>query len=422
MNEGGRDIWIRKSNVDGTLEWSSQFGSVADEEAQAIATDHNGNSYVIGWTKSADISDPNNNNTIGGFNTFIVKIDAMGNFDHSWTKQFNNAGNEFATRDVAVDDQGNVFAVFQDDNDVFVKSYDVNGNLRWETSYGGSSSRQNDRPYGLAVHKGSVFITGATGGSIDGQTYEGSGDIFLSKLDDHKLLTNQTQSPEWTKLLGSERREANPDITVDQYGQIVIAGETSGSLAGENAGSEDIFFAVYNQEGDLLQTKQFGTSTWELLGGVAVDNSGSVHIAGNTLGEFPGQDSLGNWDVFRAQYRLGSTVGTETDDLLYGGDFNDHLKGFAGDDTIVGRKGDDLLEGGSGNDTFILASAEGTDTIADFTLNEDKIGLSGALTYGDLSFSTSGNDTSIIAGTETLAVLTGISDASTLTSDHFISV
>jgi Ca2+-binding RTX toxin-like protein len=128
------------------------------------------------------------------------------------------------------------------------------------------------------------------------------------------------------------------------------------------------------------------------------------------------------------------------DDLIYGGDGNDRLGGKAGndklygeagDDQIWGDDGDDLLRGGLGNDTltgddfsggqgsdtFVLAVGEGTDTIVDFEVGTDFIGLAGGLVFGQLSFSGS----QIIFNSETLATLSGV-NTTTLTEASFVPV
>lgn len=82
-----------------------------------------------------------------------------------------------------------------------------------------------------------------------------------------------------------------------------------------------------------------------------------------------------------------------------------------------GGLGNDTLTGGLGSDVFVFAPGEGTDTITDFTLSNDKIGLTDGLTFGQLSFVGS----EIRVGSEVLAVLTGV-NTSTLTASNFVTV
>ncbi|MBD2412417.1 DUF4347 domain-containing protein [Nostoc calcicola FACHB-3891] len=109
-------------------------------------------------------------------------------------------------------------------------------------------------------------------------------------------------------------------------------------------------------------------------------------------------------------------------DYLYGEDNSDRLTGGAGNDYLYGGNGDDLLNGGAGNDylygqggadIFVLASGNGTDTINSFQDGIDKLGLFGGLTYGALTISASGNNTSIrITSTnEVLATLSSINSS-----------
>jgi Ca2+-binding RTX toxin-like protein len=123
-------------------------------------------------------------------------------------------------------------------------------------------------------------------------------------------------------------------------------------------------------------------------------------------------------------------------DLLTGGVGNDSQSGGQGDDILIGLvgrdvlrgdQGNDLLTGGRGNDTFILAANEGTDTITDFDLADDVLGLAGGLIFEQLTI-TQGvgaqiRDT-LIRDTNTdelLAVLRGVR-ADTINSNAFESV
>jgi Ca2+-binding RTX toxin-like protein len=84
---------------------------------------------------------------------------------------------------------------------------------------------------------------------------------------------------------------------------------------------------------------------------------------------------------------------------------------------LRGGLGNDTLTGGNRQDIFVFADGEGIDTINDFELGTDKIGLTEGLTFGNLSFA--GNE--ILIGSNVLAVLTGV-NTNTLTASNFVTV
>ncbi|MGB3192202.1 MAG: ExeM/NucH family extracellular endonuclease [Limnoraphis sp.] len=111
-------------------------------------------------------------------------------------------------------------------------------------------------------------------------------------------------------------------------------------------------------------------------------------------------------------------TGFQGKDTLLGGTGNDELFGNNGSDVLEGGLGDDQLTGGNGPDLFVLAAGEGTDTIIDFE-TPDEIGLSGGLSFSDLTFS--GNNIVVTSTSEVLATLDGM-DATSLTAGDFVSV
>lgn len=112
--------------------------------------------------------------------------------------------------------------------------------------------------------------------------------------------------------------------------------------------------------------------------------------------------------------------GQNGDDQLYGDSGNDELNGGRGNDLLRGGLGDDLLTGDKGNDTFVFALGEGTDTVFDYGVGGDLIGLDG-LSFGDLTIGQAGNDATISSNGEVLAVLIGV-DSSTLGESDFVFV
>ncbi|MGD1805460.1 hypothetical protein ACP6PL_08460 [Dapis sp. BLCC M126] len=217
--------------------------------------------------------------------------------------------------------------------------------------------------------------------SVWGPLFEA--EIDLINTDDLAGLSNFIQSElenqEPLNLVGTD----GDDMLVGRQGDDTIAG-LQGDDQIDGRGGDDILRGDKNSR-----------------------SSGSSIAGDDTINGGTGDDRIG---------------GKGGNDELYGDEGNDSIWGDDGDDLIRGGLGNDVLtgddfSGGQGSDTFILAVGEGTDTIVDFEVGTDFIGLADGLMFGDLSFT--GN--SIISGEETLAVLNGI-DTTTLTESDFTSV
>ena len=113
-----------------------------------------------------------------------------------------------------------------------------------------------------------------------------------------------------------------------------------------------------------------------------IDADGALVVGGTGNDTITATDIDG--DTFSTLYAL---YGNEGDDVirsgsasfewLSGGEGNDTIEGGDGYGLIFGGAGDDSLDGGAGIDLFQFGLAEGDDTIGDFNVSEDFIGLSG---------------------------------------------
>ncbi|NEZ58344.1 VWA domain-containing protein [Leptolyngbyaceae cyanobacterium CCMR0081] len=201
---------------------------------------------------------------------------------------------------------------------------------------------------------------------------------------------------------------------------------TPGSDTFVGTNNDDVFNAIDGD--DELDGKEGN----DILSGSGGDDLIAGGLGNDTL--FGGN---GN-DVMRGDLNnRNPQIGIGGDDIIYGGRGDDAISGKGGNDTLFGESGsdrlfgddgDDILRGGLGNDTlsgddssgeqgsdtFVLATGEGLDTITDFEVGTDFIGLADGLTFGSLSFS----ENSIFAGTEELAMLNGV-NTNTLTATDF---
>jgi hypothetical protein len=172
------------------------------------------------------------------------------------------------------------------------------------------------------------------------------------------------------------------DVVFTGAGNDEIDSPAAGAVAGNNildagSGSDDIFLA----NGD----RAFGSD-------------GNDTFFGDEANNFRASGGAGN-DLF--------FLGNGTGGRALGGDGNDTFE--------IGLGGGHWLSGGAGADQFWIVFGEltkATNTVLDFQIGTDVIGISGAASLGittaNLTLTQVGADTAVMFGGQTLATLTGI--------------
>lgn len=163
-------------------------------------------------------------------------------------------------------------------------------------------STDYDEAFGVAVDaSGNAFIVGIACGTLPGGTYAGGCDAFVRKYDPNGNVL-------WTREFGSSGSETAYAAAVDSTGNVAVAGYTGGAFPGfTTAGSTDVFVRVYNASGTELWTRQFGTSGHDEARAASFDASGNLIVGGRVRGALPGKTHAGFDDVFLAKFSPGGT-------------------------------------------------------------------------------------------------------------------
>lgn len=287
------DAILAKYDAAGNLQWTRQLGTSTEEESRGVSVDGLGNVYISGVTRGS-LGGPN-----AGFpDAFVAKYDAAGN--HLWSRQLGTSDVDFGER-VSADSLGNVYisgatsgslgGTNAGSRDAFVSRYDADGNLQWTRQL-----RTSGEDYGFGISTdglGNVYLSGRTYGSLGGPN-AGDSDAFLAKFD---VAGNQT----WVRQLGTSGYDGSSDIVSDGTGNTYITGTTWGSLGGPAAGGGDAFLAKYDVAGNQKWVRQLGSSTIDEGYSVSTDGLGNVFISGFTYGSLGGPNT-GNRDAFVAKY------------------------------------------------------------------------------------------------------------------------
>jgi len=116
-------------------------------------------------------------------------------------------------------------------------------------------------------------------------------------------LFGQSNTKQWTKQLGTSTWDEGKDVTTDSSGNIYVTGWTGGGLDGNtNSGNSDIFLVKFNSSGTKQWTQQLGTSSVDKGRGVTTDSSDNIYVTGGTDGDLDGNTNSGSVDIFLVKY------------------------------------------------------------------------------------------------------------------------
>ncbi|MEZ2275662.1 MAG: Ig-like domain-containing protein, partial [Microcoleus sp.] len=269
----------------------------------------------------------------------------------------------------------------------------------------------------IGTAKNDKFSGSNSGNIFDGQSgddnlYGGAGNDIFNGNQGNDFITGGKGDD---ILYGDEGN----DIILGESGNDLIHGGKGNDLLHGREGTDIIYG---NKDDDFIDG---GKDNDTLYGGKGNDIMLGSQGDDNLFGQ-DGNDTIcggeGN-DLINGDAGADILGGCAGNDTLFGGADNDTLTGGKGDDLLDGGMGNDSLIGGSGNDIFVLKAGQGFDTIADFTIGQDLIGLTGGLSFGQLEMTQNTQGTlikNLLTG-EQLGVLAGV-NANAITATNFLLV
>lgn len=116
--------------------------------------------------------------------------------------------------------------------------------------------------------------------------------INAGQDDAFVAVCNENGSYEWATRIGGPGRDFTTAIAADNAGNIYVAGDfysltlDVGTTTLLNAGESDGFVIKYNADRSIDWVRAIGTAKVEHITGLAVDDNGNVYVSGHTLDNF----------------------------------------------------------------------------------------------------------------------------------------
>ncbi len=245
--------WLQRFAINGTLLLNRNLGLNANDEPTDVSVHVSSAGWQGGYVVGRATATLNGQAIRGGVSDmFVVRFNTTG--AAVWT-QVIGTSKEDEARGVVVDSAGNAFVVgtigkgtnspatvtfFSNTTaggaDAVLLKYWLNGSLSW---YGMVSTSADDAAQAIDLDdRGNVYAAGYTNGSLDGQSFSGYNDVFLTKY-------SPGGTRQWSRMAKIQALQTSVALAVAGSGAHV-AGSTYSSVAGQNpVALADVFVAKY---------------------------------------------------------------------------------------------------------------------------------------------------------------------------------
>lgn len=370
-SRGDSDYWVVKLDAEGNKLWDKSFGGSGRDELQSVQQTSDGG-YILGGSSASGISGDKTENTKGGFDYWVIKLDADGN--KIWDKTFGGSSSDQLYDLQQSNDGGYILGgtsfsgisgdkteASRGEGDYWVVKIDENGVKEWDRTFGGDrldylSSLDQTADGGYIL--GGTSDSNASGDKSEG--WKGSVDITLEAFDYWVVKLDADGNKEWDKTIGGHNFDSLNEVMQTTDGGYILGGSSVSGISGDKSeassgGESDFWLVKLDEQGNVAWDRTFGADKGEQLSALLEITNGGYLLGGTSYasdmggtGE-PGEDDF--WVL------MVNAAGEKQWDRYIGGDGTDVLSSM------------DLTDDGG----YILGGSSTSGTSRDKT--EPNIGL-----------------------------------------------
>lgn len=304
---------MMKLTTDGEMEWQRTIGGSLGDALNTFCNTSDGG-YLIGGNSASNISGEKSEDSRGGTDYWIIKLDAAAG-DIEWQKTIGGDRSDALYSIIQTADGGYFGGGSSSSNisgektesargpqllqDYWVVKLDALGEIEWQKTIGGDGT---DNLFTVKQTPDGGYILG--GQSASGISYEkseearGAFDYWIVKL-------NAFGAIEWQRTIGGDDDDLFHDIVLTEDGGFLIGGDSISGISGDKTedskGMFDFWIIKLSGEGHIEWQKTIGGSESEFLYSIANSEGGNFLLAGSSHSPISGdksEDSRGNADVW----------------------------------------------------------------------------------------------------------------------------
>ncbi|TFF86627.1 MAG: hypothetical protein EU551_01065 [Promethearchaeota archaeon] len=239
--DNGEDVLLMKVSSQGNILWNYTWNSDAsnNDKVYSAVIDNNNNIYLGGISY---------NLTTSKTNALIMKYNSSGSL--VWNRTWGGILDNDNANDIGLDFNnlyliGTTNSYGSGKEDAFIAKYDLNGQLIWNKTFGGT---ENDRGSGFTVDSShNIYFTGNT------ENFGAVGrDIILVKY-------NSAGTRLWNTTFGGIYNDIGNNLAIDNQMNIYLSGSIG--ITGGMIQKTDGIFVIFDPNGQQIWNDTWGSST-----------------------------------------------------------------------------------------------------------------------------------------------------------------
>lgn len=286
-NKGKRDLWVVRYAVDGSILWQKTYGGAEDDMGHAIISLPDGTYLITGITYS---NEGDFLTSRGEGDVVVLKIDASGN--KIWSRNYGGSKYDVGFSIIPTADGNFLVAggshsfdgdinnqhgiVGQGSGDAWIFKINGNGDLMWQKCYG---SIRTEAVLSICKSSDGGFIAAAF---TDVDAPNGDVTSTYRSLDFWIFKISATGTLLWNKACGGLGSDFPFSITPGIDNGYLVAGysDSRDNNVTQPKGDMDGFLAKFDENGNVLWAKNYGSAKKEELKSIEISNN-SYQLVGN---------------------------------------------------------------------------------------------------------------------------------------------
>lgn len=302
------DYWVVKIDASGNVVWDNTIGGYKSEDLRSLIETSDGGYLLGGWSDS-DISVDKSENRIGGAgygDYWVVKLDLDGNI--LWENTIGGTKSD-ELYDIEETASGTYIlggtsyspadfdkTIPSTNHDIWLVEIDNLGNVIWQKVIGGSST---DRFVEMEITSDGGLLIGASSLSgISGDKTEinhGGNDLWVIKLDAARNI-------QWENSFGGTISDYMRDVIELPEGGYMILGASQSNMSADK--SDNAFGVMNYNDFWLIKLDEDGNALWDTIYGgdgedypasVMLSTDGNILLLGNSNSQISGNKTTNTY-------------------------------------------------------------------------------------------------------------------------------